>query len=584
MLLKKLHLRSLLTFFGLLSLTMVVSGCQTVGNIRYVNAADADGRGDYAKAFKQYMILAQDNSYDDQASAQFNVGNYYLKGLGVAPNPLEAITWFEKAANNAKDRQWAGLATLALGQIYFDGVAGFIAQDRLRAARYMLKAKTLGDNSGQYLLDIIGEDPELYVQIYPEEFSPENTQKPGDLDSIQKQINENPFQAFKVAHWHARNGSAAAQFSLAQFYARGVGTNINKRQAARWLYLAARNGRADAQLLLAEEYRLGQSVSVSNEKYFLWLEKSAKQGLPEAINDLGLYYLNLGNDVPKAITLFKQAASLNLPLAHFNLGVIYAEGRVAEQDIAKATEHLNKALEGGVVAARAELNRLGNATVVVREKTIVKEVVKEPSSPKLKTAQEIFSLLDKSVYKLITANLSKSKSGMEVSGGGTGSAVAITSQIALTNCHVVEGSNVVLIQKAQKRALARVIRRFEDDDVCIISTVDMTLDPISNYRTLDSLRVGETAYAIGSPLGLENTLSAGLVSGIRFSKIDKTSQSRQWIQTTAAISPGSSGGGLFDQDGNLIGITTFKMANPKAESLNFAAPAERFVILGRETQ
>ena len=107
-------------------------------------------------------------------------------------------------------------------------------------------------------------------------------------------------------------------------------------------------------------------------------------------------------------------------------------------------------------------------------------------------------------------------------------------------------------------------------DVCIIRVSGGELLPVTNTRRFDDLKIGELVYAIGSPAGLENSISQGIISGKRNVK------GQQWIQTTAAISPGSSGGGLFDKDGNLIGITTFKFSGESDEALNFAAPAKWF--------
>ena len=95
---------------------------------------------------------------------------------------------------------------------------------------------------------------------------------------------------------------------------------------------------------------------------------------------------------------------------------------------------------------------------------------------------------------------------------------------------------------------------------------------MSGVRSYDSLQVGEAAYTLGSPVGLELTLSNGIVSGRR------DEEQRHYVQTTAPISPGSSGGGLFDARGNLIGITTLALVGRERlnQSLNFAIPADAF--------
>ncbi len=89
------------------------------------------------------------------------------------------------------------------------------------------------------------------------------------------------------------------------------------------------------------------------------------------------------------------------------------------------------------------------------------------------------------------------------------------------------------------------------------------------------MKVGERAYAVGAPEGLELTLSEGLVSGLR--EVDDV----RVIQTSAPISHGSSGGGLFDSEGRLIGVTTFFLK--EGQNLNFALPGEWVLGLGEES-
>jgi S1-C subfamily serine protease len=91
-------------------------------------------------------------------------------------------------------------------------------------------------------------------------------------------------------------------------------------------------------------------------------------------------------------------------------------------------------------------------------------------------------------------------------------------------------------------------------------------------RSYDSLEVGEKVYTLGSPVGLELTLSDGLISGRR------DEDGFHYVQTTAPISPGSSGGGLFDARGNLVGVTTLVLTGRERlnQALNFAIPAEAF--------
>jgi S1-C subfamily serine protease len=157
-------------------------------------------------------------------------------------------------------------------------------------------------------------------------------------------------------------------------------------------------------------------------------------------------------------------------------------------------------------------------------------------------------------------------------GTAQGSAVAISTTELITNCHVVQGALKLVLAQDDKRLPASVVRADPATDRCVIATSELSLQPDAGVRSYDSLEVGEAAYTLGSPVGLELTLSNGIVSGRREEK------QHRYVQTTAPISPGSSGGGLFDARGNLIGITTLVLAGRDRlnQSLNFAIPADAF--------
>nr|WP_236873602.1 S1C family serine protease [Burkholderia sp. PAMC 26561] len=95
-----------------------------------------------------------------------------------------------------------------------------------------------------------------------------------------------------------------------------------------------------------------------------------------------------------------------------------------------------------------------------------------------------------------------------------------------------------------------------------------------------TIKVGQRVFAIGSPLGRENTLSDGLISGINRDLAGAVNH----IQFSAPISHGSSGGGLFDGDGRLVGITSSMIPSSEAENINFAIPAEWIVDIAARAQ
>ncbi|QNK69589.1 S1C family serine protease [Variovorax sp. PAMC26660] len=147
-----------------------------------------------------------------------------------------------------------------------------------------------------------------------------------------------------------------------------------------------------------------------------------------------------------------------------------------------------------------------------------------------------------------------------------GSAVVIAPGRLVTNCHVLAKASSFVIRQDNVTYGATLEYPDPARDLCQIKVANFSVAPVP-LAPAGSAHVGQRVYAIGNPLGLENTLSEGILSGLR----GGDSQA-PLLQTTAAISPGSSGGGLFDSEGRLLGITSFGARD--GGSLNFAVPIE----------
>lgn len=135
-----------------------------------------------------------------------------------------------------------------------------------------------------------------------------------------------------------------------------------------------------------------------------------------------------------------------------------------------------------------------------------------------------------------------------------------------TNCHVVSGAETVMVHRGNAQAPASVVHCDPRRDVALLRT--RLPIPSARTRASSTLRIGEPVFAIGAPRGLELTISSGLVSQLRV----EPSESAPLVQTSAPISPGSSGGGLFDAKGLLVGMTTMYLRDGQA--LNFAVPVD----------
>lgn len=146
-----------------------------------------------------------------------------------------------------------------------------------------------------------------------------------------------------------------------------------------------------------------------------------------------------------------------------------------------------------------------------------------------------------------------------------GSGVVISRELVVSNCHVVANSHATTVRYESKEFPATLQHQDLERDLCSFSVEGLIAPPAVLGDTV-SLKVGDVAYAIGAPEGLELTLSGGLISGLRHVL------GSVMLQVTTPISPGSSGGGLFDGHGWLIGLTSYYMK--QGQQLNFALPVE----------
>jgi S1-C subfamily serine protease len=174
------------------------------------------------------------------------------------------------------------------------------------------------------------------------------------------------------------------------------------------------------------------------------------------------------------------------------------------------------------------------------------------------TAQEVFERVAPSVMVVIALD-AKDRLVMQGSGVVTGK------DEVTTNCHVAKAGERIQVRQATKAYDATLHYADSDRDLCQLNVKGLTVPPVP-MSMANSLKVGQQVYAIGAPQGLELTLTQGLISSLR------PYEGSQLIQTDAAVSPGSSGGGLFDADSRLIGITSFQFT--KGQNLNFALPVD----------
>ena len=163
---------------------------------------------------------------------------------------------------------------------------------------------------------------------------------------------------------------------------------------------------------------------------------------------------------------------------------------------------------------------------------------------------------------------------------GTGFVIG-PNQIA-TNYHVIKGTRrpfvkVRLVGTQTLFNIKEITKVDEENDLAILKITGIDA-PALHLGNSDAVQIGETIYVAGNPMGIEGTLSDGIVSNIILHNRKKQ------ILITAPISPGSSGGPVLNNRGEVIGIATASHSNTEAENINFAVPSNYLKALLREVQ
>jgi len=178
------------------------------------------------------------------------------------------------------------------------------------------------------------------------------------------------------------------------------------------------------------------------------------------------------------------------------------------------------------------------------------------------TAEQVYAKVAPSVWRVVTYDADNLPLGQ-------GSGVVVGTEMVVTNCHVLARAKRVAVKREKESLDAKLTMWDVKRDMCQLNVVGLKAPPVW-VADSSKVTVGQNVFAIGNPKGLELTMSAGLVSSLR----RNTAGQLVLIQTSAAISGGSSGGGLFDAQGNLVGLTTLGSVSGDAQNLNFAIPAE----------
>jgi serine protease Do len=200
------------------------------------------------------------------------------------------------------------------------------------------------------------------------------------------------------------------------------------------------------------------------------------------------------------------------------------------------------------------------------------------ASARTRSLSGLYQNISESVVMIQTVErgLDVEKPGEAVTTGGLGSGVIISEGgLIMTAAHVVEvADRVVVVFKNGKKAPAKVLGLVKMSDVALIKLdkVPQNLAP-AKLGNSDAVKIGDRIFIVGAPYGLEQSLSAGYISGRR--KMGDMSEQLipiEFLQTDAAINRGNSGGPMFNMDGEVVGIVSFILSQSGGfDGMGFAA-------------
>ena len=255
----------------------------------------------------------------------------------------------------------------------------------------------------------------------------------------------------------------------------------------------------------------------------------------------------------------------------------HSGGRIARSAVALVLAAA-MGFAGGFVGAR--VGNAGNKVVIQQvERTDSSAASGTAVSSSGMTTSQVSEMVSPSVVVITTEQVVYSQwswYGQNQVESGAGSGVIISSDGYILTCaHVVSGASQITVTIGDTDYTATVVGEDDTSDVAVLKINATGLTP-ATVGDSDSLSVGDSVLAVGNPLGeLGGTVTSGIVSALNRSVTIQGSSSTNTmslIQMDASVSPGNSGGGLFNMNGELIGLVNAKSSSSDAEGLGFAIP------------
>jgi len=484
-----------------------------------------DGEGvskDHTEAAKWYSKAAKQG----HAGAQAYLGMMYCTGDGVQQDYAKAAEWLQKAA-----MQEEVIAQCGLGDIYRFGLG--VTMDHKKAVEWYKKAAAQDHAIAQYSLGKMYNDGEGVPQSYDE--------------------------AFKWYLKAAEQGNIWAQSSLGEMYLNGRGVPKNDTEAAAWFYKAASGGDKKSQRVLGFMYHFGDGVTKNYRTAIGWYHKAAAQGDDKAQNLLnvlleemypGWKFLDISGHDFVFINKDKIRRKNNL-VWYWMMFVSFSEsytGKAAMKKIYWVAD-----CDSGMAGLVSYIEYDSEGHTISSDTYKESEVDMSPVIP----ASIGESMLEYACSHAKAASNEKDDAANKGACSGTGWPVA--SGFIVTNSHVVDGrNNIMLVRQDGVRIPATIAAYDSMNDLALLKVKDTKLLPPALPLSTKPAVLGERIITVGYPhpdlLGVKPKFAEGVVNSTSGLGDDPRA-----LQISVPIQAGNSGGPLVNMDGKVVGVVTSKI-------------------------
>jgi uncharacterized protein len=348
----------------------------------------------------------------------------------------------------------------------------------------------------------------------------------------------------------AESGNAEAQLMLGLAYGDGKGVTKNTDEAVKWYRKSAEQGNARAQLMLGAAYYWGVGTPKNMADAVKWYRKSAEQGLAKSQYILGILY-DSGEGVPKnlveAVKWYRKAAEQGDVEAQLSLGNAYALGEGVPKDDIEALAWLKIAAATGSQEA-AKNCRILEQQIGISARKLLAEQRTEEILKKIESSKQTRAKSEETGQKQL-----KTPDGPK----GSGTGIFLTNDgLILTAAHVVRDSTMIKVGTHQGLKTAWVVKLDNFNDLALLKCEGIFQS--APVKSSSGIKLGQSVFTIGFPniefQGFSPKMTKGEINSLSGLQDDP----RHW-QISVPVQPGNSGGPLFDEAGNVVGVVLSKL-------------------------